>query len=611
MSAAPGSSGAPRPVIVITGGNSGVGFGLAQRLLVQLSSPTPTDTLPTHPHLTPRDTTPLATPFAAPQGCTLVLACRNAMKAHRARAQLVNLLSYLEELPDEAEQPLHVPRSVLDRSLEAKVNGSIDEDADPALVAQAMEASLRRRRRRNAAISNAEDSEAAGERDLTRDPRTGRTYSMLEREMKARGRYRRRFCAGTKVEIQAIDLGSMASALQCAKDITARHGYVTHVILNAGSSAFTGINWPHAIWMVLTSFHAAVTYPAFKRQRAGDVGKDGYGWVWQANVGAHYILARALLPALRATPYSTPSRIIWTGSLEAYETAYDPTDFQCTDPKKSPLPYESVKFQCDLAAHGLEELLNQSRIRTEPGTPLLDDSKSYVEKRLNAHSRGIEPKSFLAHPGVVATSIFAECLNAFLAACMHFAFYVARWTFSKHHNIEGYKAAIAASHVALAPLPRLDPSARYGSQSDWFGREYVFAGRTPCWDAQTPSARGREAKMAILNRWLQSAGRDPPAQPGEYVQALSRDLIVKCEDVARRVWNQAQEGALPPFADLHVGSGQHEDDHVEQSSPVHGHAASLSSQLLPKRNGVAKQASPPKDASLSSQEDWEKIESSL
>lgn len=69
-----------------------------------------------------------------------------------------------------------------------------------------------------------------------------------------------------------------------------RYGYVTHVVLNAGSSAFTGINWPHAIWMVLTAFHTAVTHPVYKRQRAADVGKDGYGWVWQANLGAHYIL---------------------------------------------------------------------------------------------------------------------------------------------------------------------------------------------------------------------------------------------------------------------------------------------------------------------------------
>lgn len=230
----------PRPVIVITGANSGVGFGIAQRFLVQLSSPTPPDTLNTHPHLKASTTQPLATPFAAPDGCTLVLACRNAIKAHRARAQLLRLLTYLEELPDDAEVPTSIPAPVI--ALEPSrrsSNGTVttpssnpfDEDADPALVAQAMEASLRRRRRRSAAISESsgeDDNEASSSysararRDPTRCPLTGRVFSLHEREMRARGRYRRKFCEGTTIEIQPIDLGSMASALQCAKDVTTR-----------------------------------------------------------------------------------------------------------------------------------------------------------------------------------------------------------------------------------------------------------------------------------------------------------------------------------------------------------------------------------------------------
>lgn len=282
-------SGTKRPVIIITGSNSGAGFGLAQRLLVQLSSPTPPDTLPTHPQLLSPTVKPVASPFSAADGCILILACRNAIKAHRARAQLQSLLRYLEDLPDEAETPTSVPAKVLAEALETKINGMIDEDADPALVAQAMEASLRRRRRRTAAVSLSSEG-TDEERDLTRDSKSGRVYTLLERETKARGRYRRQFCANTVIEIQALDLGSMASTLTCAKEITARHGYVTHVVMNAGSSAFTGINWPYAISMMIVKFHYAVTYPQYKLQRSGDIGKDGYGWVWQANIGAHYIL---------------------------------------------------------------------------------------------------------------------------------------------------------------------------------------------------------------------------------------------------------------------------------------------------------------------------------
>lgn len=594
-----------RPVLVITGANSGVGFGLAQRLLVQLSSPTPSDTLATHPQLTPQGEQPFASPFAAPNGCVLIMACRNAIKAHRARAQLLSLLQYLEDLPDDAETPTSVPASVLEVASPSKINGIIDEDADPALVVQAMEASLRRRKRRSAAVSLSSGGETDEDKDLTRDPRTGRTYSLYEREIKARGRYRRRFCSGTTIEFQALDLGSMASALTCAKEITARHHYVTHVILNAGSSTFTGINWIHCIWLMITNLHAAVTYPDYKLQRAGDVGRDGYGFVWQANVGAHYVLTRALLPALRATPYSTPSRIIWTGSIQAQEDKYVPSDFQCVDPIKSPKPYESVKYQCELLTLGMEELLDRSRLRTQPGTPLPIDNDNVSEYTRTAQSASgiLEPNAFLAHPGVVASSIFADCLNFFMAACMKLTFYIARWTLSKHHNIEGYKGAVAASHVALAPSNHLDSEIRYGAQSDFYGREYVFSDRVEAWHSNKPTGPAKKEKFDIYQRESRLTERE-----GEYVRSLARDLIIKCEGVAKRVWKEAREGQLPPFSELDDnGFAMQEEKEQERAK-----SAILSSDLLPKVHGAKETTGLTKpDGSLSSQDSWEKVDNAV
>jgi len=83
-----------------------------------------------------------------------------------------------------------------------------------------------------------------------------------------------------------------------------RHGYLTHVILNAGTAAFTGIDWPLAIWMCCTNLHRAVTYPKYKTQRSGDVGEDGYGWVWQANCGAHFILVSGRVKNIEISPIS-------------------------------------------------------------------------------------------------------------------------------------------------------------------------------------------------------------------------------------------------------------------------------------------------------------------
>lgn len=93
------------PIIVITGANrfvlklffiakadrlcSGIGFAICQRLLAQLSCPSPSDALP-------RDNLSGApqqqSPFAPTKQLTLVLACRNPKRASTARSRLLNFL---------------------------------------------------------------------------------------------------------------------------------------------------------------------------------------------------------------------------------------------------------------------------------------------------------------------------------------------------------------------------------------------------------------------------------------------------------------------------------------------------------------------------------------
>lgn len=70
------------PVILITGGNGGVGFGIAQRLLEQLSQPHPPDTqCPENPTA--------ASSFCTPNGCRLVIASRNEVKGRAALSDLL------------------------------------------------------------------------------------------------------------------------------------------------------------------------------------------------------------------------------------------------------------------------------------------------------------------------------------------------------------------------------------------------------------------------------------------------------------------------------------------------------------------------------------------
>jgi 3-keto steroid reductase len=70
------------PIIIITGANSGVGFGICQRLLVQLSQRSPTDAQPRFGEG--------RNEFEACEGVTLIMACRSVERAKEARGRLLH-----------------------------------------------------------------------------------------------------------------------------------------------------------------------------------------------------------------------------------------------------------------------------------------------------------------------------------------------------------------------------------------------------------------------------------------------------------------------------------------------------------------------------------------
>lgn len=611
-----------RPVILVTGANAGVGFGICQRLLVQLSSPTPSDTLPNHPQLYSDPTIqPTPTPFSAADGCTIILACRNPIKAHKARQQLQQLLKWIENLPEHEDTPTGPPESwafafdadskddkLTDPETEQDIRDTPHEDADPALVAHAQENNVRRRRKQRKALANGDDTSQdpsahlESEADKVDDGDSlgspDLNASLEQRNKRANAWYRRRFCQGTRIEFVPLDLGSMGSALECARMVRERYSHVTHVVLNAGSSAWTGMNWFHAVWMIMTQFRYAVTWPAYKMQRAGDKSDDDFGWVWQCNVGAHWILVRALLPSLRATPYSVPSRIIWTSSVEAFSKYYEASDYQCLDVAKSPLPYESVKYQCELAAFGLDDALQTRRMRTQPGTPMeerstmlgMSSTGSESMHRSASSASGTaphgflglppasrpvpgqpEPRSFLAHPGVVASTMMSQFVASWVTIFVVASFYIARWVGSPHHPIDPFKGAISVSYACLAPDP--DPKKRYGSRSDFWGREYVGIEKIEYYRSQLGGAGpGVGARLAL-------AGIDPDTVQGDVsdagrVLAMAREYIGLCERIARQVWRSARRGDLPPWSSLagdefvvqeHMHQLSIEDDHGQQN----------------------------------------------
>ncbi|KAG8998562.1 hypothetical protein FRB94_006772 [Tulasnella sp. JGI-2019a] len=83
-----------KPIIIVTGANQGVGFGICERLLFQLSCSSLPDA-ELHPEGAPIVPTKPATPVS---GLTLILACRNPKRAQEARKKLLKLLdNHLED----------------------------------------------------------------------------------------------------------------------------------------------------------------------------------------------------------------------------------------------------------------------------------------------------------------------------------------------------------------------------------------------------------------------------------------------------------------------------------------------------------------------------------
>ncbi|KAL4241180.1 hypothetical protein ABKN59_000119 [Abortiporus biennis] len=94
------------PIIIVTGANSGVGYGICQRLLVQLSQSVPPDALPQF--------RPLGYTIGQPEvqrydGLTLIMACRSKHRALAARKTLLEFFdNYIEQEKQRPDYDGHV-----------------------------------------------------------------------------------------------------------------------------------------------------------------------------------------------------------------------------------------------------------------------------------------------------------------------------------------------------------------------------------------------------------------------------------------------------------------------------------------------------------------------
>ncbi|RAL67738.1 hypothetical protein DID88_008471 [Monilinia fructigena] len=316
------------------------------------------------------------------------------------------------------------------------------------------------------------------------------------------------------------------------------------IVLNAGIGGWTGINWPKAVWTVLTDMTEAVTWPSYKLADVGAMTKpqlsvssksadssDGeatesltngaspeeppLGATFCSNVFGHYILAHELMPLLSRTASSSATasgRIIWVSSIEAQSQHLNVDDIQGLE---SHAPYESSKRLTDVLV-----LSRKLRAAGKASSSWFDCSDVRVKESRSSDGEDpkerlptklIRPKMYVVQPGIFVSEIMP--LNFVLVFFYRMIFYLVRWMGSQWHTIKAYTAAVAPVWVALSPDEILDtmdaPASKWGSATDSSGKERVIRTEVPGWgwEGKTPKTidtgerrKGRKRDAVPLTR---------------------------------------------------------------------------------------------------------------
>lgn len=328
-----------------------------------------------------------------------------------------------------------------------------------------------------------------------------------------------------KIYLQAeqVDLCNLRSVQRLSHKLLHSIPKIDTIVLNAGTGGVTGIDWPLAIWTVLTNFLSALTYPTFKLSDVGErtppqnssTSAPGgeqepvLGTVFCSNVFGHYMLVHAIAPLL-SNSVGTPGRIVWISSLEAYPSAFSISDIQGLS---SPSAYESSKRLTDVLA------LTSSLPSTQP----------YVRRFLPPPRDHRPPKQYVTHPGICATNIVP--LPWILVFIMTAAFYVARWLGSPWHTVTSYKGACAPVWVALASQEELDSLEQNERAGKW-GSEVNVQG-------EERAARTEVQGWGIGGEAGDNVGSLKRRRPKE-VTDLTKEDRERFEELGRECWQSME-----------------------------------------------------------------------
>ncbi|KAL4808331.1 hypothetical protein BDV18DRAFT_134740 [Aspergillus unguis] len=288
-----------------------------------------------------------------------------------------------------------------------------------------------------------------------------------------------------------VDLCDLLSVRALSRRLNSTYPKLDAIVLNAGIGGWTGLNWPSAIWTVLTDTVHATTWPTYKLAPTGLITENQttsvtdkeprLGTVFSANVLGHYMLAHNVMPLLhRSGQPNGPGRVIWVSSLEGTIKYLDVEDIQGL---RSHAPYEASKALTDVLA------LTADLPSTAPWVKSFH-SRDSQEGTNDETSTSEPPITYVSHPGICSTTILP--IPAILVLGMTLSFWLARLLGSPWHTLSTYLGAHAPVWLALSRQSEIDTAeepyrqnggghAKWGSAATFTGVSSVASTEVDGW----------------------------------------------------------------------------------------------------------------------------------